>query len=446
MLEQVQRRELTRVIINVPPRHLKSSQVVKWEAKLLGDDPTEQIISASRALNLAFKFSKQVRRTLQSSRYQSLYPDTKIVRGSDSADDWLVEGGYGSSYRAVGTGGGIVGEGATVLVMDDVSDPGKQESETETTGTWEWYKEEARPRLAPNGVVVVVNNRTGVNDLTAYLLDPERNDSADPPYVWTVVNMPAQDVEGNYLWLDRFPIEFYLSLQNDIHLWNVQYQQKPTLETGNLIKREWFEYVERLPDNVQWRVRAWDCAFTEKQTQKHDPDWTATCKSVVANTIMYLGSPELFRKSIDDLPPYIAGKKLGEPSIRYGMGSVAIKTSIVKAMTAAGQTISSYDEDGDKVTRAGGWIPLAAKGRIKLVGTEDDWKEFMSQMLSFPAGHDDAVDCISGCASMQGFYYNGRDEARKAEQTQRQQIETMRNAFNPNADRYMGEFAPKATE
>jgi phage terminase large subunit-like protein len=400
-LEAVQRREIDRLIINIAPRHWKSSLVTKWEAKLLGDDPKEKVIAASRSKDLAVKFSKLVKATLRGRRYQELYPNTKINHGDDRDDDWLLEGGYQSSYRAVGTGGGIAGEGATALVLDDVSDPNKQKSETETVNDWEWYKDVIRTRLEPNGVIVVVNNRVGVNDIVGYLLDPERNDSADPPEDWTVIDIPALDEEtGTFLWEARFGTEYYQKLQNDTNLFRVQYQQRPTLAEGDLIKAEWFEYVPALPDGVRWQVRAWDMAFTEKQTQKHDPDWTWTGKATKYNDCVWVGDPQLFRKDIDGLGDALVVQKWQELGIRYGMGRLAVKSSIVKAFNKAGFSIEEYEENTDKISRASAWINWAKNGRIKLVGTPEQWERTMAQWLSFPKGHDDAVDGMSGISQM----------------------------------------------
>jgi predicted phage terminase large subunit-like protein len=429
-LERVQRREITRLIINIAPRHWKSSLVTKWQAKLLGDNPKEKVIAASRSNALAVKFSKLVKQTLQSKRYQDLYPGTKLLRGSDSAEDWLLEGGYQSSYRAVGTGGGIAGEGATVLVLDDVSDPNKQPSETETVNDWEWYKNVIRTRLEPDGVIVVVNNRVGVNDLVGYLLDRERNDSADPPGDWEVIDIPAQDpVTGEFLWLERFGAEYYQKLQNDTNLWRVQYQQKPTVAEGNLIKQEWFEYVEALPSGAKWTVRPWDIAFTEKQTQKHDPDWTFTVLGCKWGDVVYVGHPELFRKDIDGITTEIVTRKYMELGIQYGMGRVAIKSSVVKALKAAGFSINEYEEHTDKVARASAWINWASNGRIKLVGTKEQWERTMSQWLSFPAGHDDAVDGMSGLSQMLNLIINAPVVSGGKEAERGYQDELLRTAY-----------------
>jgi phage terminase large subunit-like protein len=195
-------------------------------------------------------------------------------------------------------------------------------------------------------------------------------------------------------------VDYYRQLQNDSNLWRIQYQQEPTLASGNKIKREWFEYVPALPKGCDWKYRAWDIAFTEKQTEKHDPDWTWTGLGMKHNDIMYVGSPRLFRKDIDGIATEIVLSKMSEPGIRYGMGRIAIKSSIVKAMNNAGFAIEEYEEHTDKIARASAWINWASQGRIKLVGTVEEWASTMAQWLSFPAGHDDAVDGMSGLSQL----------------------------------------------
>ena len=151
------------MIINVPPRHWKSSiSSIKFPAWYLGKNPTHPIIVASYAKSLAEKYSRAVRDTIAGERFASLFPDVKVRRDSGRMDDWLLEQGYHTSFRAVGTGGGIAGHGAKLAILDDVSDPNKQSSPTETLNDWEWYKNVIRTRLEPDGAIVIVNNRVGV--------------------------------------------------------------------------------------------------------------------------------------------------------------------------------------------------------------------------------------------------------------------------------------------
>lgn len=408
VLERVERGELSRVIISVPPRHWKSSLSVKFCAWYLGRNSTKSIILASYALGLSEKFSREIREIVTSNRrYLSLF-DVRVKKDSNRADDWSLTGALRSSVRAVGVGGGITGHGANVLIVDDpIADYEQAQSETQRNNLWEWYRQVLRTRLEPGGAIVLIQTRWHEDDLAGRLVRAEKEEGGEH---WDTINLPAQSESGEYLWLDRYSAEEYAALRASVgdYAWRSLYQGQPAQVEGNLIKREWFEYVPQLPSGASWKVRAWDTAFTEKQTQKHDPDYTAGVCGVVWNDVLYLGLPRLFRKSIEDTATEIVVNKMSEVGVRYGVGKVAVRASIIKAMNTAGFSIEPFgkEENRDKVSRASGWINKAATGHVKLVGTEKEWEQFVGQWWSFPQGaHDDSVDAVSGVVEMLGFVF-----------------------------------------
>lgn len=444
VLTQLQQRTLTRVIINVAPRHWKTSLTIKWCAKCLGDDPRDTFIVASRSMDLASKISKSVRETLASARYRNLYPDTRVARGYDRADDWLVEGGYQTSFRAVGTGGGIAGFGARKILLDDVSDPNKQSSETETANDWDWYKNVIRTRLEPDGIIVVVNNRVGVNDISGYLLDPERNDSADPAHVWTVIDLPALDeTTGEYLWLERFGLDYYQALQNDPYLWRVQYQQRPSVEEGDKIKREWFEFVPQLPEGTREQCRVVDTAWTITQTEKQDPDYTASIGSCKHEGWLYLIDPYEVRQEMPATVEWIKEQKRAKGFVRFGMARAAGEKIATQFLSLLGIPVEELaPETADIQVRLGVFIYWARMGRVKLVGEPKRWERFLQQAASFPNGkHDDLLAVCAGLTEMHGLKI---DALPTPASEQRGLREILRGRQEQRETRYMGEFAPKA--
>jgi predicted phage terminase large subunit-like protein len=236
---------------------------------------------------------------------------------------------------------------------------------------------------------------------------------------WTVVNIPALDEQGHYLWLDRYSVAEYRALQATVgeYTWNALYQGNPTQIAGDKIKRAWFEYVPKMPDAVDWFVRAIDFALTEKQTEKHDPDYTATAKGCLFNDWLYLSEPRLWRKSIEDSVSEIMALKYNEPNVTLGMGAIALKYSIIGSLANNGVNIDEYEENTSKVARASAWINLASQGRVKLVGTEKEWEPFMAQWVAFPNGaHDDAVDVVSGISQMLGLYFDATPTPKRKRQ------------------------------
>src|SRR3954465_2218851 len=75
-LEQVRRGEITRLIINLPPRSLKSIFVsVVLPAFLLGHDPRRKIFGISYGGELAAKHASDFRSIVQSPWYRRSFPN-----------------------------------------------------------------------------------------------------------------------------------------------------------------------------------------------------------------------------------------------------------------------------------------------------------------------------------------------------------------------------------
>ena len=419
-LMRVERGELTRVIIAVPPRHWKSSLASeKFSAWYLGRNPKSSIIVASYALNLAEKFSKSAREIIGGDKFRAVFPGVRIKRDSNSADDWLLEGGYRTTFRAVGTGGGISGHGARLILLDDVSDSNTMQSRTQTDNDWTWYKSVIRPRLEPDGAIVIINNRVGVNDLTGYLLDRERNDSADPLDDWTYIEIPALNADGAYLWEDRFGHEYYQKVEQDVTLWRVQYLQRPTVASGTEIKREWFEYVPNLPGDVSEQCRVVDTAWTLKKTERQDPDYFATVGSAMHGGWLYLIEPYKTRMQMPDTVNWIQNEKKLKPRVRFGMAKAAGEQIAKQFLERLG--IPSEDleaERSDIRVRLTAFISFASRGLIKLVCAPSEyakwqqdrtyipaqWAQFITESVAFPAGrHDDLLACCAGLTQMHGL-------------------------------------------
>jgi hypothetical protein len=78
-LERVARGELKRLIILIPPRHLKSiCTSVAFPAWLLGNDPTLRIICVSYAADFAAKLANVCRAVMRSDCYGRAFPATRI--------------------------------------------------------------------------------------------------------------------------------------------------------------------------------------------------------------------------------------------------------------------------------------------------------------------------------------------------------------------------------
>ena len=88
-LAAVREGRIRRLMICVPPRHLKSHLAsVCFPAWYQGHDSSAQIICASYAQDLADKLSRDCRRIVASDWYQKLFPMTRLSPQRQAANEW----------------------------------------------------------------------------------------------------------------------------------------------------------------------------------------------------------------------------------------------------------------------------------------------------------------------------------------------------------------------
>ena len=83
-LERVERGEIDRLMLLVPPRHGKSELASKrFPAWYLGRHPEKQLISVSATAELAFDFGRDVRNLVNSPEYRAIF-NTKLAEDSQA--------------------------------------------------------------------------------------------------------------------------------------------------------------------------------------------------------------------------------------------------------------------------------------------------------------------------------------------------------------------------
>jgi hypothetical protein len=115
-LVRVWRGEIKRLIINMPPRSLKSiTASVALPAYVLGLDPSKRIICVSYSGDLARKHSNDFRALIDSPFYRSLFPSTRIgpFKNSETEIEFT-----GRGFRlATSVGGTLTGRGGISLSL-----------------------------------------------------------------------------------------------------------------------------------------------------------------------------------------------------------------------------------------------------------------------------------------------------------------------------------------
>ena len=206
-LEAVERGEIRRLMMFLPPRHGKSllgTQI--FPAWFLGRHPDRSIITASYGQELADDFGRNVRNMVNDSLHRAIFPEFCLADDATSMRRFSTTAG--GLYYAVGRGGPITGRGAHLLLIDDViKDAQEARSEVTRRALYEWFSSVAYTRLQPGGAIVLISTRWHQDDLAGRLLQQD-------PKGWDVLCLRAiAEVDesfrraGDALWTEQFPLE-----------------------------------------------------------------------------------------------------------------------------------------------------------------------------------------------------------------------------------------------
>ena len=270
-LEAVERGDIKRLMVFLPPRHGKSEQVsIRFPTWALGRDPSRLIVQSAYAESLALKHSRAARDVLVSPEYHNLFPEVlhrperqaqeRIPAPMQQAHEWgTVQGGL---YYAVGVGGGLTGRGFNIGIIDDpIKDAAEAESLTYRERVWRWYLNVFRTRAEPDAAIIICMARWNEDDLAGRLLRQAKEDpNADQ---WVVLHMPALSTDGEALWPTRFPVQDLLVTKASVgpYTWGALYQGSPSPERGNILLKEWWKRYDILPSYMDDMIQSWDMTF-----------------------------------------------------------------------------------------------------------------------------------------------------------------------------------------
>jgi len=409
-LERCRRGETKRLIINLPPRTLKSHAAsVAFPAWLLGHDPAKHIICASYGQDLADKHARDCRTLMSSAFYRRLFRATALSPDKLAVADFMttVQG----SRMATSVGGVLTGRGADMIILDDILKPEDALSETRRKAANDWYFGTLMSRLnsKENGVIIIVMQRLHQEDLVGEVMEREK---------WEVVSLPAialQDERYEYdgpfgreiflrkagetLHPERDSFETYTRIRETVgeYTFQSQYQQEPMPREGGLIKREWLQYYEpsKLPKSFDYILQSWDTASKIGQMN----DYSVGTTWGLDRGKIYLVDVWRNRASFPVLK-----RAVMELDRRYNPSKLLIEdkasgTALIQELQSGGVCgIECYQPEpgSDKFARFAAQAIKFEAGHVHLPSAAPWLDEYVREITGFPGTkHDDQVDSTS---------------------------------------------------
>jgi predicted phage terminase large subunit-like protein len=413
-LEEVRHQRITRLMVNVPPRSLKSITIsVAWVAWMLGRDPALRFVCVSYSDELALKHSRDCRKIMTSPWYKRAFPGTVMVR--EAQGDFETTAGGGRFTTSVG--GTLTGRGGDIIIVDDPNKPDDATSEAGRRRVHEWWSDTLVTRLnnKKTGAIIVVMQRVHEDDLAGRLLE-----AGD----WPHLNLPAvAEIEEDFKLYDgsdyvRYPGQLLDPRREDEAVlarlqaemgsakFSAQYQQAPVPEGGGMIERKWLRRYSSTADRTAGRtVQSWDCATKDGVMN----DYSVCVTAYVRKSEVYVLQVYRDRLKFPDLT-----RKVVELARAWG-----VKILLIEDAASGSQLIQQLQDqqprgvprpiacrpEKDKKTRMAGVSSRIERGELLLPENAPWLAQFERELLAFPNGrHDDQADALSQLLSWSGSH------------------------------------------
>lgn len=413
-LQEIVEGKQKHLILELPPQHGKSTVVTEtFPSYFLMRHPDSSVMVTSYGEDMYKRFAKKNIRHF--SDWGNRLFGLRVGRHGSNVLD--VAGHLGEAYFTSIHGGGT-GRPADLLIIDDpIKDAREAKSATIKADIWNEWALTFSTRLQHNASIIVIMTRWQVDDLAGRLLN-------DMAYPWQVIKFPAiaEDIpagqtdiigrhNGEALNPVKHPIEDLLKQKKNIgsHSFAALYQQRPTLEDGNIIKREWIKFyvdseataakyhlkgVKILPRHLDNTIQSWDATFKDQESDDFvaGTTWssrgadmflrigwthkrlgfTDTCHAIEAQTRLY---PYSTAKLIED--------KANGPaiidSLKHKIAGITAVSPGSNSKEARFASVSPYFESGNVYLPHPDWYPRT--------------NELIEELCGFPAmPHDDYVD------------------------------------------------------
>ena len=405
-LEAVTSGQIRRLLVNMPPRHMKSLAVsVFWPTWEWTRHPECRWLYSSYALSLSIRDSLKCRRLIQSPWYQAHWGSVFQLAGDQNLKTRFDNDRSG--YRiATSVGGAATGEGGDRVVCDDPHNVREAESDAMREATLTWWDQVMSTRLndPETGSLVIVMQRVHERDLAGHVLAQGGYEhlclpAEYEPRVWTTsIGWCDPRTElGELLWPQRFPASALAELKLRLGSYGAagQLQQRPAPAEGGRLKRAWWRYWLEPPARFDEQLQSWDMAFKAGDgsdyvvgqvwgrrgadcyllDQVRDRmDLPATLQAVRALSVKWPG----------------AVTKLVEDS--------ANGPAVIQTLRHELPGLIAVNPEGGKLTRVAAISPAVEAGNVYLPDpARAAWVgDLVNECAAFPNGaHDDQVDALS---------------------------------------------------
>jgi predicted phage terminase large subunit-like protein len=427
-LQAVSSGQIKKLLVNMPPRHGKSSLIsVLWSDWLLLNNPSLRLLCASYALNLATRDNVKARRLIKSPWFQDRYGE--VFRLTNDQDAKMKFETNQLGYRmSVSVGSAATGEGGDILILDDPHNIDEKESDVKRGAALDWFDNTWSTRLndQQTGAMVVVGQRIHEQDVSGHIL--ETNDGDE----WVHLNLPAEyeegsacktylssgnefwtdprKVDGELLWREKFPQSVIekAKKRHGPYAYAALYGQRPVPASGGTFKQKHERLFSITRDSYILHTPKGDRAVLKKDcfvfvavdpaiSEEESADYTVIGSWAVTpiKDLLLLQirrdrwshpdqQDEIEEEFYDAVAEFVASEK------------IAYQTALIQDLVNKGIPCRPFTPQHDKVTRASAASIWQQNGKMYFLEGADYLIEYRPELYKFPkSSKKDQVDMTS---------------------------------------------------
>jgi predicted phage terminase large subunit-like protein len=401
-------KECNVLLISVPPQHGKSQTVTETlPSWYIGRNPNSRVIEVSYGDDLARRFGRRNKQKINQFG-KKLF---NIEISSDTRSDTEFEiSNYRGSMISRGIMAGLTGQAGDLIIIDDpIKNREQADSEIYREKVWDEYLNSIKTRLSAKGKIIIILTRWHEDDIAGRIISQGTEDYYE-------LNIPLEAEENDILgrnvgdslfpeigkdneWLQKTK-KAYIG-ESGSRAWNALFQGRPVSIEGNLIKREWWKFYDKLP-RIATKILSVDATFKGEKTSDYVviQVWGKTgadmylidqhrAKMDFPTTLVAIKN--MIRKHPDAHAKFIEDKANG--------------SAIIAMLRREIGGIIPVNPQGGKVARVNAISPYIESGNVYLPRNAAWLIDFLNESSAFPNGkNDDQIDAMSQALSRFIFY------------------------------------------
>jgi predicted phage terminase large subunit-like protein len=383
--------ELSRLIVQMPPRHGKSWLMSEFAPPWFIGNFGWNVILASYEANFAAHWGGRARAIIR--QYGEELFNCRI-RGRDQEKWWETSNGGG--MLTAGVDGPITGKGGRLLMIDDpVKNAEQASSVVYQQKAQEWYDTTFRSRLEPDGAVCLTATRWNQNDLLGYVQDKTDQE-------WEVLTLPALALpgdplgreEGEALWPERYDETALQELKDGMssYWWSALYQQRPTSDEGNIFPRANWQRYTALPPLQTLRGGIYcDTAGWEKDSNN---DYGVIAVWLFDGVRFYVADVQRGRWDFPDFTRRVLDMQASWKGLRVVVEETPWAKPLIQTLKAKVPGVIGWSTEGKSKENRARSVQHYPEGLSVSIPERAAWvSDWIEEHAAFPYGtHDDMVD------------------------------------------------------